>query len=201
MTKTASPETSCASPSPSSTLLSATSPAISPRHARHVPMRRARAPTWCCSPSSSSPVIRRRTWSKAGVPARLRACGRGAGRRHGGRRTGLRRRHAAEAQERRAQLCRHCRWRQAARPSATRSTCPTTASSTRSACSRPARTCRVRSISAASASASRSARTSGAIWASARRSPKAAPRSCWCPTARPIIAARSRCASRWSSAK
>ena len=51
------------------------------------------------------------------------------------------------------------------------------------------------------ASASRSARTSGASSASARRWPKAAPKSCWCRMARPTIAARSTCASRWSSAK
>ena len=83
------------------------------------------------------------------------------------------------------QLGHRRRRRQGASPSATRSTCRTMASSTRSASSRPARTCRDRSIFAACGSAFRSARTSGASSASARRWPRAAPRSCWFPNGSP----------------
>ncbi len=98
---------------------------------------------------------------------------------YGRRWPGRHHRHATEAQERHAQLGRS--WPTAARssPSASRSICRTMASSTRSACSRPARTFQGRSISAACGSASRSARTSGANSASARRWPRAAPRCCW----------------------
>ncbi|OWK20140.1 hypothetical protein AJ88_33850 [Mesorhizobium amorphae CCBAU 01583] len=58
-----------------------------------------------------------------------------------------------------------------------------------------------RSTSAACASESRSARTSGARSLSARRWPKAEPKSCWCRTARPTIAPRWTSGTRSSSAR
>ena len=87
------------------------------------------------------------------------------------------------------------RWRRRSSRCGSRSTCRTMACSTRSGCSCRGR-CRSRSNCAACASACRSARISGgpSRW---RTSPRPAPRSCWCRTARPIAAPSPSSAGRW----
>ena len=96
-------------------------------------------------------------------PAFQDACrhgGRGVRQGHRRRRAGRRRRHAVAGGRQGLQRRRAPRRRQRRRRSATRSSCPTTASST-SCASSPTGRCPVRSASAASGSACRSARTSG----------------------------------------
>ena len=98
--------------------------------------------------------------AQAGVPGRLPRGGRSARARDCRRRPGRAGRHALGRGRQALQCLSAARRRQRSRPRATRSTCRTTACSTRSACSRRGR-CPDRSCSRACASAFRSARTSG----------------------------------------
>ena len=98
---------------------------------------------------------------KPALPGGLPRRGRGAGARNRRRRSGAADRHAVGRGRQALQRRGAARRRPRSRRCASRSICRTTACSTKSACSRRAR-CRGRSISAACASAFRSARISGA---------------------------------------
>ena len=123
-----------------------------------------------------------------GLPRRLR----GAGARDGGRRARGAGRPALGRGGQAAQRDGAARPAAGSRRCGSRSTCRTTAYSTRSGCSRPARR-RGRSSFAASALACRSARTSGAPTQS-NASSRPAARSCSSPTPRPMSATSSRSA-------